>query len=228
MTEQEWLKETDPKPMVEFVRDRASDRKLRLFATACCRSVWHLLPDSRSRTAAEVAEQFADGLTAMGMLALAFRGADEAFEVMNSNAARVYDTDEKFRWQYDLALAITDVASLELKPGVIARNVVVLLNHLDRDYRSDQANLVRDIFGNPYRPATFAPAWCTPTATNLARAIYDDRQLPSCLFDNQRLAILADALEEAGCDNADILGHLRGGGDHVRGCWAVDLVLGKE
>jgi hypothetical protein len=87
---------------------------------------------------------------------------------------------------------------------------------------------VRDIFRNPFRPATFDSTWRTPNVTDLAAAIYEERQLPSGLFDKQRLGVLADALEDAGCDNVDILDHLRGGGEHVRGCWVVDLILGKE
>jgi hypothetical protein len=90
-----------------------------------------------------------------------------------------------------------------------------------------QAVLLRCIFGNPFRPITLHPAWLTPTIASLAQAIYGDRQLPSGLFDNQRMGVLADALEEAGCDNAEVLSHLRGGGEHVRGCWVVDAVLGK-
>jgi hypothetical protein len=62
----------------------------------------------------------------------------------------------------------------------------------------------------------------------LAQAAYEQRELPAGTLDLTRLAVLADALEEAGCDQADLLGHLRGPGPHVRGCWAVDLVLGKS
>ena len=87
--------------------------------------------------------------------------------------------------------------------------------------------MLHDLFGNPFRPVTLDPSWLTPTVTSLAQAIYDDRQLPSGLFDNQRIGVLADALEDAGCDNADILNHCRQPGVHVRGCWVVDLVLGK-
>jgi hypothetical protein len=94
--------------------------------------------------------------------------------------------------------------------------------------RAAQARLLRDLFGNPFRPVTFNRSWLTHTVTNLAAAIYEERQLLSGLFDNQRMAVLADALEEAGCNDASVLGHLRGGGDHVRGCWAVDLLAGKE
>ncbi len=84
-----------------------------------------------------------------------------------------------------------------------------------------QAHIFRDIFGNPFRPVAFDPTWRSSTAVDLARAIYDDRA-----FD--RLPILADALQDAGCEDAAILGHCRGDGPHVRGCWVVDLVLGKE
>jgi hypothetical protein len=87
-----------------------------------------------------------------------------------------------------------------------------------------QAILLRDIFGNPFRPVALDPAWLAwngGTVRKMAEAIYDDRA-----FD--RLPILADALEEAGCTDRDILDHCRWGGDHVRGCWAIDLLLGKE
>jgi hypothetical protein len=83
-----------------------------------------------------------------------------------------------------------------------------------------QAESLRDIFGNPFRLATLDRSWLTSTVTSLAQAIYDDRA-----FD--RLPILADALEDAGCTDQDILAHCRGGGEHVRGCWVVDLLLGK-
>ena len=83
-----------------------------------------------------------------------------------------------------------------------------------------QITFLRDIFGNPFRPVLADPAWLTPTAVALAAAIYEDRA-----FD--RLPVLADALEEAGCTDADVLLHCRRPGEHVRGCWVVDMVLGK-
>jgi hypothetical protein len=84
-----------------------------------------------------------------------------------------------------------------------------------------QCNLVRDIFGNPFHHVTHDPSWLTPTVTSLATAIYEERA-----FD--RLPILADALEDAGCTHAYILSHCRSGGEHARGCWVVDLLLGRE
>jgi hypothetical protein len=83
-----------------------------------------------------------------------------------------------------------------------------------------QALLARDIFGNPFRPVTADPAWLTSTVVALARGIDTDRA-----FD--RLPILADALQDAGCDDHDVLSHCRGGGPHVRGCWVVDVLLDK-
>jgi hypothetical protein len=91
-----------------------------------------------------------------------------------------------------------------------------------------QARLVRELFGNPFFPVTILPAWLTPTVTRLAAVAYEERALPSGELDPVRLAVLADALEDAGCADADILTHLRSAGPHVRGCWALDLILGKE
>jgi hypothetical protein len=91
--------------------------------------------------------------------------------------------------------------------------------------------LLHDLFGNPFRPAALDPSWLTwhsGTIPQLAQAIYEDRHLPDGHLDPHRLAVLADALEDAGCSDQDILGHLRGPGPHTRGCWAVDLLLGKE
>jgi len=88
-----------------------------------------------------------------------------------------------------------------------------------------QVALLRDIFGNPFRPVTLVPAHRTQDVISLARAAYDERQLPSGELEWDRLAVLADALEEGGCDEATILDHLRSPGPHVRGCWALDMAL---
>jgi hypothetical protein len=86
--------------------------------------------------------------------------------------------------------------------------------------------LINEVHGNPFRPIAFEPSWRTPTVAALAQAAYEVRLVPSCELDCTRLAILADALAEAGCNNSDILTHLRSPGPHVRGCWPVDLCLG--
>jgi len=92
--------------------------------------------------------------------------------------------------------------------------------------QAEQANCLRDIFGNPFRsPVTLNAAYRTATVVSLARAAYDERHLPSGELDPSRLAVLADALEEAGAPT-ELAEHLRSPGPHVRGCWAVDLCLG--
>ncbi|MBM3982853.1 MAG: hypothetical protein FJ304_21800 [Planctomycetes bacterium] len=83
------------------------------------------------------------------------------------------------------------------------------------------AVVVRDIFGNPFRPIAFSPSWRTSDAVALARTMYETREFSA-------MPILADALQDAGCDSDDVLNHCRGEGPHVRGCWVVDMVLGKE
>jgi hypothetical protein len=86
--------------------------------------------------------------------------------------------------------------------------------------------ILRELFGNPFRPVTLDPRWLTSTVLDLARTIYegDPRQAGGYM---SGLPILADALMDAGCDDEQILGHCRGPGPHVRGCWVVDLLLGK-
>jgi hypothetical protein len=101
-------------------------------------------------------------------------------------------------------------------------------NQVEAGEYQQQVWLLRDLFGNPFRSVSLAPAWMTPPVRNLAQAAYENRLLPSGLLDNTRLAVLADMLEETGCDNQDILSHLRGPGEHVRGCWVVDRLLGKQ
>jgi hypothetical protein len=92
---------------------------------------------------------------------------------------------------------------------------------LATEARVVHSDYIRDIFGNPFRPVAADPCWLTSPVLDLARTMYDSR-------DFGPMPILGDALEEAGCNNADILAHCRGGGPHVRGCWVVDLVLGKS
>jgi hypothetical protein len=107
----------------------------------------------------------------------------------------------------------------------IGRQVLLLVRHYDWEKEADervaQAALLRDVFGDPYPSQVIDLAWRTPEATVLAELIYRDKAL-------DRMPDLADALEAAGCDNPAILAHCRGPGPHVRGCWVLDGVLGKE
>jgi hypothetical protein len=97
-----------------------------------------------------------------------------------------------------------------------------------RTEEAAQAGLLRCIFGNPFCPVALDRSWKTPTALAIAQAAYEDRIVPAGHLYSDKLAVLADALEDAGCTDADLLGHLRGPGPHVRGCWALDAILGKS
>ncbi|MGH7224855.1 MAG: hypothetical protein ACRELF_16650, partial [Gemmataceae bacterium] len=103
-----------------------------------------------------------------------------------------------------------------------AKTAESVANSKDLQHHCD---LLRDVFGNPFRPVTLTAAYRTPTVISVARAAYDERQLPSGELDLHRLAVLADALEESGAPG-DLVAHLRFPGSHVRGCFAVDLCLG--
>lgn len=313
MNETEWLASTDPRAILEYIQflnspdsradfaagkwnDRGmpfpfiSDRKLRLFAVACCRQVWRLLTDdalcgmcdgiggfvggttgdtcpdcdstgriNRSRRAVEVAERFADGEATQ-------RDANEAWQ----EAVRVHYTE-----------SYTTVCC----SPYISRDIIRAAGPPTQPESATQAALLRDIIGNPFRPVTwewchagaretlagerhapskwwrprwvsFGPPWEDTLA--LVRTIYDDRRF-------EDMAILGDALEEAGCTDEAVLDHLRGkdlwktcpwcvdgihdpetnviecgkcdctgllpSDDepiHARGCWVLDLILGKE
>jgi hypothetical protein len=97
---------------------------------------------------------------------------------------------------------------------------------------SSQAELLRDIFGNPFHPSPFLPSnvlrWNDGTIVRLAEVVYEESDMPGGALDNSRLAILADALLDAGCDDEALIQHCRSEGQHVRGCWAIDLILEKE
>ena len=214
MTEAQWLACEDPMAMLGFLRGKASDRKLRLFAVRCCRRITHLL-DPRGLTALTIAERFADGLASEEQLRGAEGLAEDAFN----------EFDHAKEYAAEAVMAACDREALEgstWRAAYIAIHLRLyrpLLAGTNRLTQRKGCGWLRDMF-NPYRPSALAPASLIPTVTWLAEGIYEDRG-----FD--RLPILGDALEEAGCTDHDLLGHLRSPGPHVRGCWALDLVLGK-
>jgi hypothetical protein len=224
MTEAEWLECMDPMPMLEFLRGKASDRKLRLCAVACCRRAWDSMPDARSKKAVETAEDYADGRATDDELNAASVGALSAAQV---NITEADAHAEDWRKRYNALFAPWAVVQATVRDGpdgighgvaaiLVAKDAVKAIGPPENEV---QTQLVRDIFGNPFRPLTIDPSWLTPTVKILAQRIYTDRS-----FD--KMPILADALKKAGCANEEILGHCRGLGSHVRGCWALDLVLG--
>lgn len=244
MTEADWLTSEDPSPMLAFLdrtaKVRNKGRKLRLFACACCRHIiWPLLADS-SRQAVRVAERYADGMVSHVEL--------EAARQLASNPIGEEPYGTK---RYHAAAAAQACARTDWSPGVLAKHaaagayesgerVLVGMARRARAVRdrlkasraavqwakAKQAALLRDIFPNPFCPRPRVArrwlAWGDGTVVRLSRSIYDE----SCFED---MPILADALEEAGCDSQQILAHCRNeGAVHVRGCWVLDLLLAKQ
>jgi hypothetical protein len=163
-------------------------------------------------------------IIAIGNAAMSAGVAAIAWIESEERAAGEEDEDTREERQILLGGAtFAAVAGLEAGVGyVIAARNAVGVAEAER-----QTRLVIEVFGNPFRLVTLNTAWQTPTILALAQAAYDNRILPAGTLELDRLAVLADALEEAGCDNADILNHCRQPGEHVRGCWVVDLTLGK-
>jgi hypothetical protein len=233
VTEEQCLEGTDPTAMLAFLAatGKADERRLRLFAAACCRRVWNLLTDERSRKAVEAAENFADGLIGEDALWEALHAARDAVKAAfdkdessypcvaatdaAANVAVVHAYTEStpaeyaaLRASFDAADAADDLGSRGDESG----------GSLERE-RAEQAALLRDLF-NPFHPVTLDPSCLTPAVVTLATTIYEGRS-----FD--RLPELAQALADAGCHDAELLGHLRSAGPHCLGCWGVDAVLGK-
>lgn len=226
MDEAEWLRCTDPYPMLAFVKGKASERKLRLFALASCRRIWHLLTDERLEKAVQVADQFADGLC-----------AEEALNFARIEASKCRSV--RFEWWNDCISAIRwatypdHYAEHSAESAAFARRAAIIYSRLNtRNKVSEvvesaaQCDLLRDIFGTlPFGllpslgPAVFA--WNGGRMKRLAESVYEERGF-DCL------PILADALEDAGCTDTAILAHCRSSGPHVRGCWLIDLLSGKE
>ena len=237
-----WLKSNDPEDLLrgslaglEEDRGIRFKRKLRLFGVACVRRISYLFKDERTCRWIDILEQNADGLITN--------------EEQDRLGTTIVDPPNEDHYQGDdpevsqvgcAWQSLGDVSDYDLKPfdanraagwaryaaypnpGPFDLTDERRVLH-DKHEAEVQVALLRDIFANPFRPVSFDPSWLAwngGTVVKLAQGIYDERA-----FD--RLPVLADALEEAGCDNIGILAHCRQPGEHVRGCWVVDLILGK-
>jgi hypothetical protein len=244
MTEAEWLTRSrtfncNLNAMICFLEDQAgNDRRLRLFACACCRRVWDSLRLDAARRLVELAEACADGAA-----------TEEELEAVNASVEfAAMETQYHGKVGAGRQFSARDVDALNAARSLVGLCETGSVYSIARNTADDPAadfmlypesgfpfrrvprdetewalreKLLRDIFGNPFRPVAFDPAWRTSTVLSLASQMYESRDFGA-------MPILADALQDAGCDNEDVLGHCRGPGPHVRGCWVVDLVLGKE
>jgi hypothetical protein len=239
MTEAEWLACDDPTPMLAFLAGRLRPRQRRLFAHACGRRLCRIFPREKYASPDEADYWLAkkprvDALCARAIEAAEEEtdGADRAEEVRSLREAVFQQGPLALSWCLtaavtgDAAYFIGLLRDLPKTAEEQARLDAGLLWEMHAEALC-QAGLLREVVGNPIWPVCVQRAWLTPTVTNLATTAYQERALPSGEFDPLRLAVLADALEDTGCSDPEILGHLRSPGPHVRGCWALDLVLGK-
>jgi hypothetical protein len=242
MTEEQWLACTEPYRMLDYLEGKATDRDLMLFSVACLRRIWHLLTDGRSRKVVEVTEQFVDGGASEEEACRAydaFVAAHQSDELKDGAGGATREavecvahagTGAAIQAASETAQAVGFVAarSLGIAPtdGWSPAGMETWIS-AEKAEGAAQAVLLRDILGNPYRPVALDPTHLTPEVRALAEAAYQERELPRGTLDPARLAVLADCLEEAGCRDDQILGHLRGAGPHVRGCFVVDLLLGR-
>ena len=238
VTEKKWLKSPHLSIMIRFLEQQAGRRRrLLLFGCACCRRVWDLLQSESARRIVELSEARADGEANETELISAADSPD--FACVDSLFARQSKTETQLSARVVDALeAVRHLVEIPVDIGLIAQNTSgdkshdFILSHRnnygigigvrrDEAEFAEKARLLRDIFGNPFRPVFFDPCWRTERAVGLAMKIYSER-------DFSLLSALADTLRDAGCDNDAILNHCRGGESHVRGCWVIDLILDKR
>lgn len=210
MTEEQWIETNTALAMIDYIESRSSDRKLRLFACAACRRIWHTMPYDSSHQAVEVSERFADG-----------QAREEELRLLAGDADAWADLAEQERtpgWNAARTAALT--AGKQALQA--AQRTAVMAADCD---------LVRELFGNPFRPTLLdncIQSWRDSTVPRLAQSAYDNRILPAGTLDKTLIAILADAIEEAGCTDEQVSTHLRSGCEHYRGCWVIDLLLSKQ
>jgi hypothetical protein len=224
VTEEDWLAGTNRYELLRYCR--FDHRKLRLFAVACCRSIHDVLADPRSRTAVVVAERFADGQVSDRELRKAAADAESAHKKAFDRLGKVDSCPvwaaayAAHHWAYKAATNADWMSATAIR-NEEERQVHAVL----------RTALIHDVFGNPFRPLPpIAPtllAWNGGLVVKLAQAAYDDRILPSGHLNPDHLAVLGDALDEAGADAA-LVAHLRGPAPHVRGCVVVDMLTNRD
>jgi hypothetical protein len=214
MTEDEWLTTPDPELLSLYLAETASDRKLRLLAAAFCRQLMAWNKEPRVLEALCRVERHADGQL-----------ADSTMEKWSRQMWRAMG--DRREAQYVICCAACVACQPRRYPAFVQffHSMVGSNAGFSVEMKQGLPTLVRgilhEILGNPFRPITLNPFWLTPTVSDLARAIYDERAFG-------HFPILADALEDGGCSDTEILGHMRGPATHVLGCWALDLILARS
>jgi len=205
MIEQEWLACSEPQRMLGYLRRTGwNDRKLRLFTSLLLRRVTAQWRETGIVRAIDANECYADREMSW----------PDCSAILTS-AEPIGSYDQKFLWDslrnpFALQFAFHELKHKHYQRGEVWSSVACAV-----------CDYLRDMFANPFRPNSLHSVWRSGTVVSIAQAIYDERAF-------ERMPILGDALEDAGCDNGDVLNHCRQPGVHVRGCWVVDLLLGKE
>lgn len=231
MTEEQWLNSEDLESMGWFLAAKGNRRKVALFACACCRQLWDELKSDEIRACLAAAERCADGAIRPRTAGVWWRRACTA---RAKALASPHSTAERIAHDCVVKAVVSPEQGYvhgQIVDGILARTGVY--SAVDERLREREAItrrvvvLLRDVAGNPFRPPIFAASCLNNTVRSLAGTAYDDRLLPSGHLDTMRLAVLSDAIEEAG-GGSEILTHLRDPGPHVRGCWALDAILGRS
>lgn len=244
MNEDEWFNEIDYTRHVRFLESRLSERKRRLLAAAFCRAIVHLHDDSQLLKAVETAENFADGICTLQELEacrstcreIAIRAYGEWEQWSESKPLEALKCWLLHSVAWATSYLATTPVSVEAVNQKVAGIVIQartgdsgviqlqlsatppahqsLTAHENQRFRE----LVWDLAGNLYNPVSFCAEWRTATTTALARGMYHAR-------DYAAMPILADALQDAGCDHHEVLTHCRQSAQHTRGCWVLDQLL---
>jgi len=256
MTETEWLDCDDPMPLLEFLRGKASERKLRLFAVACCHHIWYRLTDEKSHKALRIVEAAADGNASSEQLVEAHEAAEAAvrhvFSHLPTLLQRVRTHTADWLHQAPLAVAAAaehpwDSRSAGLAADYAVR-AVALCDYLGTNLTAEQDRALGlyDFLGTTFADSGAERRWQCQVLRDIAGNPFRNviiqpdwldwnngalRGLAVAIYDEKafdRMPVLAHALEQAGCTDAAILDHCRSNGPHVRGCWVVDLLLGVD
>ncbi|MGF1579007.1 MAG: hypothetical protein ACFCD0_06555 [Gemmataceae bacterium] len=231
MTETQWLECNVLEDVSWLYKEKLSDRKLRIFECAYVRQVWSELPDNALRQAIKPCEEFADGLANSEELLSPRKNAYQTYrgigDIIADHGALAINDLCRATPQYPMGAGsaagittvLTEVIYIQDQNWHVARQTADEIH----------CRLFREVVGNPFREIQIAPRWKTSTVVSPTKATHGNRSLPMGTLDPTQFAVLADALEEVGCDNTDILTHCRElDRDHVRGCWVLDLLLGYE
>jgi hypothetical protein len=229
-----WFESNSPAPLLAHLKAKATDRKLLLFAAACCRQAWHFVSDARLPRLLATVEKAADKpLTPRARSSAqerCFTVADSDLDDMQQCLGyelwhALKQPDERgvsSIGEWAAAAYGYDARGPESSSAAVRRGTDRKFQRGKAAERARQVPLVHELFGDPFSRAKLDPAWRTDTAVSIARTAYEKREFGA-------LPILADALQDAGCNHDCLLTHLRDTvAPHYRGCWALDWVLGKE